>query len=55
MDTRKVIDESAGPISLSAAFNSDTTCFSVGLNSGFCGTTIYSAGLACGHDANMDE
>lgn len=37
MDTRQVIDDSAGPVSLSAAFNSDTSCFSVGLDTGFCG------------------
>lgn len=38
MNTRQVIDESAGPVSLSAAFNHDASCFSVGLDSGFCGT-----------------
>jgi hypothetical protein len=32
-----VIDESAGPVSLSVAFNSDSSCFSVGLDTGFCG------------------
>lgn len=37
MNTRQVIDESIGPYSLSAAFNNDSSCFSVGLNSGFCG------------------
>ncbi|CEJ60229.1 Putative SVP1-like protein 2 [Penicillium brasilianum] len=36
MNTRQVIDESIGPYSLSAAFNNDSSCFSVGLNSGFC-------------------
>ncbi|EPS34855.1 hypothetical protein PDE_09819 [Penicillium oxalicum 114-2] len=36
MNTRQVIDESTGPCSLSAAFNNDSSCFSVGLNSGFC-------------------
>ncbi|KAJ5906857.1 uncharacterized protein N7473_003773 [Penicillium subrubescens] len=36
MNTRQVIDESMGPYSLSAAFNNDSSCFSVGLNSGFC-------------------
>jgi hypothetical protein len=36
MNTRQVIDDSAGPFSLSVAFNSDTSCFSVGLDSGFC-------------------
>lgn len=37
MNTRPVIDESAGPVSLSVAFNSDSSCFSVGLDTGFCG------------------
>jgi hypothetical protein len=37
MDTRQVIDESVGPYSLSASFNSDNSCFSVGLDTGFCG------------------
>ncbi|KAJ5104906.1 phosphatidylinositol 3,5-bisphosphate-binding protein [Penicillium alfredii] len=36
MNTRQVIDESVGPYSLSAAFNSDSSCFSVGLDTGFC-------------------
>lgn len=38
MNTRPAIDESAGPVSLSVAFNQDSSCFSVGLDSGFCGT-----------------
>ena len=37
MNTRPVIDDSTGPVSLSAAFNNDASCFSVGLDSGFCG------------------
>lgn len=37
MNTRPVIDESAGPVSLSASFNNDASCFAVGLDSGFCG------------------
>ncbi|KAJ5689480.1 SVP1-like protein 2 [Penicillium macrosclerotiorum] len=37
MNTRQVIDESLGPYSLSAAFNNDSSCFSVGLDTGFCG------------------
>ncbi|KAJ6164517.1 phosphatidylinositol 3-5-bisphosphate-binding protein [Penicillium chermesinum] len=36
MNTRPVIDESVGPYSLSTAFNNDTSCFSVGLDTGFC-------------------
>ncbi|EEP78840.1 conserved hypothetical protein [Uncinocarpus reesii 1704] len=36
MDTRQVIDTSAGPVALSTTFNNDGSCFSVGLDSGFC-------------------
>ncbi|KAJ5908143.1 phosphatidylinositol 3-5-bisphosphate-binding protein [Penicillium taxi] len=36
MNTRQNIDETVGPYSLSATFNSDSSCFSVGLESGFC-------------------
>ncbi|CAI7648649.1 unnamed protein product [Penicillium manginii] len=36
MNTRQVIDESVGPYSLSATFNNDSSCFSVGLETGFC-------------------
>jgi WD40 repeat protein len=36
MNTRPIIDESTGPVSLSAAFNSSASCFVVGLDSGFC-------------------
>lgn len=36
MNTRQVIDESVGPYSLSATFNNDSSCFSVGLDTGFC-------------------
>lgn len=36
MNTRPVIDESQGPVSLSASFNSDVSCFSVGTDTGFC-------------------
>ncbi|KAJ6110243.1 phosphatidylinositol 3-5-bisphosphate-binding protein [Penicillium sp. IBT 16267x] len=36
MNTRQVIDESVGPYSLSATFNRDSSCFSVGLETGFC-------------------
>ncbi|DAA77208.1 TPA_exp: Uncharacterized protein A8136_6468 [Trichophyton benhamiae CBS 112371] len=36
MNTREMIDASGGPVSLTASFNSDSSCFSVGLNSGFC-------------------
>ncbi|OJJ48330.1 hypothetical protein ASPZODRAFT_14472 [Penicilliopsis zonata CBS 506.65] len=34
MNTRQVIDESVGPYSLSANFNHDSSCFSVGLDTG---------------------
>lgn len=51
MDTRQVIDESVGPYSLSASFNSDNSCFSVGLDTGFCGKSwlpvIKSIGKIC--------
>ncbi|KAL3433787.1 WD40-repeat-containing domain protein [Aspergillus tetrazonus] len=36
MNTRQIIDDSKGPGSLSASFNGDNTCFSVGLDTGFC-------------------
>ncbi|KAI9743378.1 MAG: Phosphatidylinositol 3,5-bisphosphate-binding protein [Claussenomyces sp. TS43310] len=36
MNTRPVIETSSNPVALSAAFNHDRTCFSVGLESGFC-------------------
>ncbi|EXJ80545.1 hypothetical protein A1O1_08691 [Capronia coronata CBS 617.96] len=36
MNTRPVIDDSSGPIALSASFNSDASCFAVGLDTGFC-------------------
>ncbi|KAI9845756.1 MAG: Phosphatidylinositol 3,5-bisphosphate-binding protein [Sclerophora amabilis] len=36
MNTRQAIDYSSGPTSLSVAFNQDKSCFSVGLDSGFC-------------------
>lgn len=36
MNTRQVIDESVGPYSLSTTFNNDNSCFSVGLETGFC-------------------
>ncbi len=37
MNTRQAIDESTGPVSLSVAFNQDSSCFSVGHDTGFCG------------------
>lgn len=36
MNTRPVIDESLGPVALSASFNGDVSCFSVGTDTGFC-------------------
>lgn len=48
MNTRQSIDESTGPHSLSATFNHDNSCFSVGLDTGFCGKRCPSQGrLAC--------
>jgi hypothetical protein len=37
MNTRPIIDESSGPVALSASFNGDASCFAVGLDTGFCG------------------
>ena len=37
MNTRPVIDDSQGPVSLYASFNHDASMFSVGLDTGFCG------------------
>lgn len=37
MNTRPAIDESSGPAVLSAAFNTNNTCFSVALENGFRG------------------
>ena len=39
MNTRPAIDESTGPVSLSVVFNQDSSCFAVGLDTGFCGTS----------------
>ncbi|KAK2750438.1 Phosphatidylinositol 3,5-bisphosphate-binding protein [Myotisia sp. PD_48] len=36
MNTREALDVSGGPVSLSAAFNDDNTCFAIGLDTGFC-------------------
>ncbi|KAI4138233.1 MAG: hypothetical protein L6R39_006903, partial [Caloplaca ligustica] len=36
MNTRPAIDESTGPVSLAVAFNQDSSCFAVGLDTGFC-------------------
>ncbi|OAF56790.1 Phosphatidylinositol 3,5-bisphosphate-binding protein [Pseudogymnoascus destructans] len=36
MNTRPAIEPSVSPVALYAAFNDDATCFSVGLDSGFC-------------------
>ncbi|KAL3468586.1 WD40-repeat-containing domain protein [Aspergillus heterothallicus] len=36
MNTRQVIDETVGPYSLSTTFNNENSCFSVGLETGFC-------------------
>ncbi|RDW66898.1 SVP1-like protein 2 [Coleophoma crateriformis] len=36
MNTRPAIESSSYPVALSASFNQDASCFSVGLNSGFC-------------------
>ncbi|KAK2879944.1 Phosphatidylinositol 3,5-bisphosphate-binding protein [Arthroderma sp. PD_2] len=36
MNTRETLDASGGPVSLTASFNRNSSCFSVGLDSGFC-------------------
>ncbi|KAL8876630.1 MAG: hypothetical protein Q9192_008830, partial [Flavoplaca navasiana] len=36
MNTRPAIDESTGPIALNVGFNQDSSCFAVGLDTGFC-------------------
>jgi hypothetical protein len=36
MNTRPAIESSSNPVALSASFNQDASCFSVGLNTGFC-------------------
>ncbi|KAL4958903.1 phosphatidylinositol-3,5-bisphosphate binding protein HSV2 [Aspergillus stella-maris] len=36
MNTRQILDDSQGPFSRSATFNGDNSCFSVGLEDGFC-------------------
>ncbi|KAL9045654.1 MAG: hypothetical protein Q9206_007256 [Seirophora lacunosa] len=36
MNTRPAIDDSPGPVSLAVAFNQDSSCFVVGLDTGFC-------------------
>ena len=45
MNTRPAIDESTGPVSLSVSFNQDNSCFSVGLDTGFCGAYLASHSL----------
>lgn len=52
MNTRQVIDESVGPFSLSAAFNNDNCCFSVGLDTGFCVFTADPCELKVSRDFN---
>ncbi|OJJ82997.1 phosphatidylinositol-3,5-bisphosphate binding protein HSV2 [Aspergillus glaucus CBS 516.65] len=52
MNTRQVIDESVGPVSLSTAFNSDNSCFSVGLDTGFCVFTTDPCELKVSRDFN---
>jgi hypothetical protein len=36
MNTRPAIENSSNPVALSASFNQDASCFSVGLDTGFC-------------------
>jgi len=52
MNTRQAIDESPGPVSLSVAFNQDSTCFAVGLDTGFCVFNTEPCGLKLSRDFN---
>ncbi|KAI4215376.1 MAG: hypothetical protein LQ351_002276 [Letrouitia transgressa] len=54
MNTRPAIDDSAGPISLSAAFNQDSSCFAVGLDTGFCGMMEATERKLRAHTANFN-
>lgn len=36
MNTRPVIEDSKNPVALSVSFNQDRSCFSVGLETGYC-------------------
>ncbi|KIW96907.1 uncharacterized protein Z519_02298 [Cladophialophora bantiana CBS 173.52] len=54
MNTRPVIDESAGPIALSASFNSDASCFAVGLDTGFCVFNSDPCELKASRDADLN-
>jgi hypothetical protein len=38
MNTRPAIESSSRPLALSASFNQDASCFTVGLETGFCST-----------------
>ncbi|KAI9762006.1 MAG: Phosphatidylinositol 3,5-bisphosphate-binding protein, partial [Chaenotheca gracillima] len=52
MNTRQAIDYSSGPVSLSVAFNQDNSCFSVGLDSGFCVFNVEPCELKKSRDFN---
>ncbi|KAL8837620.1 MAG: hypothetical protein Q9176_005537 [Flavoplaca citrina] len=43
MNTRPAIDESTGPIALNVGFNQDSSCFAVGLDTGFCGSCVFNS------------
>jgi len=40
MNTRPAIESSSNPVAFSASFNQDASCFSVGLDTGFCSTLL---------------
>jgi len=49
MNTRPLLESSSNPTALSASFNQDSTCFAVGLDTGFCSTST----LFCEEEANV--
>ncbi|RVX69147.1 hypothetical protein B0A52_06861 [Exophiala mesophila] len=52
MNTRPIIDDSTGPVSLCASFNYDSTCFAVGLDTGFCVFNTFPCELKVSRDLN---
>ncbi|KAI4150450.1 MAG: hypothetical protein LQ340_004061 [Diploschistes diacapsis] len=52
MNTRQLINELSGPVSLSVSYNSNCTCFAVGLDTGFCIFNTESCELETARDFN---
>ncbi len=52
MDTRRVLDNSSGPGSLSVTYNADNSYFAVGLETGFRGEHCYSMDRLSGANAH---